>query len=774
LEPSGAEPHSAPRRGREALTARAPTHSALIVGLCATVAGFGVVSSLAHWAIAQVVLPAPLPSQHQDAESVAFIGTFAVLLPLAAIFAPRALDRVAARHGEGIATDLALALGIALCVLLAAGKVAERAFSASGVAMLFAGSVLWLALAAAGLVILLRREIHAGAIQRIAPALPAVLAASVAAVALCFAQFHSITPVPLVAGLVIAAAAGYLVAFRQPTLPRPSRGLLVGADVVALVLIALAVPNLVVFTPEDPSASLQTTIIQFHQDFFLGPANALVGGGTMLVDVVSQYGVGSILFLAGVFKLIPIGNGTLAFTEGVLAAGMFCLAYVTLRLAGAGRILAWATLAVAVVVLVFNLVYPLGALLQHGAFRFGMPMVILAAAAWEARAERGRTALWVIQVATVGIASLWALEAFLYCVGAIVGLVAFRAATAPAGRLRIVARSALQVLAACVVVQVVFAVATLIGAGQLPDWGDYLKTLHEFLSGPVGDLTYDFSAWSAGLAIGAIYAASALAIVLVLLREPELVAANRRALLVLSGMTGYGIALFSYFVNRSAEHIVPYVSLPAVLVVALWLSIVLRDWRFSPLTRGAGVAAAAAAAALLIAAAWSNVGLRFSQSALAIAAPGGKSLSGSLDRLWHPPPLAPGATDAERLLRTYMPGEHESVVLTSADLSVEALMRTGRVNEIPLSDPWEDSLLPDLHTADVEDAVAKLRPGQLMLIDGASREVLKSGAAGPSGIVPAGIASLQALALRRIDERFKLGVVARSPSGVEVVELRPR
>ncbi len=151
-------------------------------------------------------------------------------------------------------------------------------------------------------------------------------------------------------------------------------------------LIALAVPNLSVYSPGGPSGAFETQIIQFHQDFYLGPANSLLGGRTMLVDVFSQYGVGSILFLAGVFKVFPIAYGTLALTEGVLAAGMFCLAYVTLRLAGVGRVLAWAAFAVALVVLVFNLLYPLGGLLQHGAFRFGMPMLILVAAARETRA----------------------------------------------------------------------------------------------------------------------------------------------------------------------------------------------------------------------------------------------------------------------------------------------------------------------------------------------------------------------------------------------------
>ena len=241
----------------------------------------------------------------------------------------------------------------------------------------------------------------------------------------------------------------------------------------------------------------------------------------MLVDVLSQYGVGSIVFLGAVFEVIPIGNGTLALVEAAFSVGVVALAYLTLRLAGVGLGLAWATLTVAVVVLVFNLAYPVGALLQHGALRFGMPMVIVAAAAGEGRAVRRGALLRGVQVATVGVASLWSFEAFVYSVGALGGITLFRAATAPTGRLRIAARVAVDALAACVVVQVVFALATLAAAGQLPDWGDYLTTVRGFLTGPVGDLTYDFAPWSGGLAVGGLYAASALALILVVRREPR-------------------------------------------------------------------------------------------------------------------------------------------------------------------------------------------------------------------------------------------------------------
>ena len=267
-------------------------------------------------------------------------------------------------------------------------------------------------------------------------------------------------------------------------------------------------------------------------------------------------------------------------------------------------------------------------------------MLILASAAGETRASRGRPVLAGIQVAVVGVASLWSFEALLYTLGAIAGLAAFRVATASGGRLKIVIRLALQLLAAVVIVQLAFALATLAASGKLPDWGKYVATLREFLSGGVGDWTYDFSPWSAGLAVGAIYLASALAMVMVLWREPDLTRANRGALLVLSGTTGYGIALFSYLVNRSAEHIVPYISLPAVMVVVLWLSILLRDGRLSRIGRGLAVGSAAAAATLLVAVAWSNAGLRFSQSALAYAPPGGKSFRGAIDELTHGPAIS--------------------------------------------------------------------------------------------------------------------------------------
>src|SRR4029453_10973224 len=104
----------------------------------------------------------------------------------------------------------------------------------------------------------------------------------------------------------------------------------------------------------------------------------LLHGGAMLVDTASQYGVGVIYFLAGWFQLVPIGYGTLGVLGGILFACVYAAGYSVLRMAGVGRLLAATALAVAVVVLIYNLVFPVGALpAQHGPLRFGLPMLVV-------------------------------------------------------------------------------------------------------------------------------------------------------------------------------------------------------------------------------------------------------------------------------------------------------------------------------------------------------------------------------------------------------------
>jgi hypothetical protein len=687
-------------------------------------------------------LPDPLPDHHQDAETLLFVLAFGVVLPAALLVAWRAAAKVGSGPNAASFSSATALLSALLIVVLLAGRLTSEA----GLAV---GGALWLAAAAATLLALASSR----AVRLPDPAILWIgVAALAACVALAFTTLGSISVPILILGLI--ATAGAVVLSERVELPAPARGVGIAADVAVPVLLALAVPNLVIFTAGGGAAgAVDNTIIQFHQNFFLGPANQVLAGDAMLVETLSQYGVGSIYFLAGVFAVVPIGNASLGLVEGGLSVLMFAGVWAAMRAAGVTRLLAAAAMTVAVVALVYGLVYPLGGLLQHGAIRFGMPVGIVLGAVIEARWPARATAGRLLQLATLALASIWALEAFAYTVITLAAVVAVQIwLTAAGGRRAEALRWLVQAAAACVIAHVLLALGTLIAAGELPDWGWYLNTLREFLFGQIGDLTYDFSAWSPGIALGALYLVSAAALVVLLGRRPDVVAHQRPLVIAIAAMTGFGIALFTYIVNRSADHIVAYVALPAVALGALSASSVSERWN---------------------------------ESALAIARPGGTSLSATLDRIFDPAPLRPQTADGEQLLESEMPGEERSAVLTSADTSVEILIRTERGNAVPLGDPWEDSFVPEDHLEPLGAWIDTLEPGARLLIDAPARESFElsrddpdrdplATPAGGVSLVPSGMAVLQEWVLKEIGQRYDLEVVATSPSGVEVVELVPR
>jgi hypothetical protein len=294
----------------------------------------------------------------------------------------------------------------------------------------------------------------------------------------------------------------------------------------------------------------------------------------------------------------------------------------------------------------------------------------------------------------------------------------------------------------------------------------------------LGSLTYDFVRWSPGLAVGAGYMASAAALVLLVLRRPELAREHGLTLLAVAGTTGYGIALLNYFVDRSAPHVLPYVSMPLLLAGALWLALVLRLRTGLPAgaVRGA-VAFACGVAVLLVSVGWSTAGSRLEDSALVHLVPGGASTADALDRLAHFPPVNPDSVAGERALERLLPGESSSILLVDPDIGVETLMRSGRSNRLPIADAREDSFVPKDRTSVLSDAVAGLRPRERVLVDQgmlAALAAVRSGA-DPLAGSPLGepSAPVQRFALEELDERFRLRPAGRA-GGFAVLELEPR
>ena len=718
-----------------------------------------------------------IPGFHhnQDAENFSFAVAFIVLLPLATWLVPRFARRFA---DPARTLPLAAVSSLGLGLVVGFVRVSEELPWGGGIGVAAIAFGLWIA-GVAVLSVLSSRDAGPvfGPLEKNRSLCWALAAVGAALAVLSLVVWSHVDWAVLISGAVVVALVLYLVG--RVRMPVPSRRVGWLIDAVALIVVILAVPDMVIF-PSGPGVASPdpfiTYVVQFHQNLFLGPASQVLDGQVLLVDTVSQYGIGSIYLISAFFELAPIGHGTLGFLDGALSALVVGTGYLILRAAGVRRVLAIPAIAVAVAILAWGPTYPVGGLLQHGAIRYGMPILVIAAATAGGRWPRyAGPARWFC-LAVVGLSSIWALEAFLYTLATWLGLVALGAVLAERDRVRWLVRSLLETLGAMVAFHLLFALATLAASGSLPDWSLYLTYLKDFTTGEIGDLTYDYVPWAPGLGVAAFYLAAVVALVAAIRSRRDLVLEHRTEFIALAGSLSYGIALYSYYVNRSLDHVLPYLLLPMILAVTIALGLIMRKG-----SRGLRLTALGSAMAVSLFAI-SAVGKDLPDSArdslLAYSVPGGKSVKAGFERLWDPPPLTPGADEAERLLETEMPGEDRSAVLTQSDLSVEALARAGRANSLGFTDPKENSWVPGPNRPIISEAIDDLEPGDLMLVDQVALDFLAGlddPAADPEALAASlQLEPLQGEALVMIDERFVLKPVAEGAGGLEVVRLETR
>lgn len=720
--------------------------------------------------------------QRQTVKTDVYLISFLVLVPLALIFVPRLVNAIASGpNGAGLDAFAAVACG-SLAAALIVVRLSGGLPWGSGVKGILVGVLAWSALVAP----LTWRIIRGGrsaALHRLAgrtPLLIGVSAVLVFGVLLCLTSSRSLRPLPLVLGA--AAASGALLAYERLRLPPLGRRGLV-LDVVMIGLLLLAITDVVVFREPSgiPSIYVDPGIVQFQQDWILGPANQLLGGGAVLVnDPVSQYGVGLLYFLEGWFHLAPIGYGTFGFLDGLLTALSYAAGYGVLRLAGVRRSLAVPALVLGVLAFVYNFAFPVGQLPEEGPLRFGLPMVVLVAIVAGLRVPRIARPMRLLALCALGISVVWALEGFAYTTVTYAGLVAAQAwLRAEGDRMRWALRQAGLAVCAWIGAHLIFALSTLAGSGHLPDWGQYLAYVRAFLlGGKAGSITYGFANWSPGLAAYVAAIASLAGIVLLARLRPALARAQPLLLVALAGSTAYSIALLSYTDNRSSTYLFLYVALPLLLTGALWLALVLAPGsRVRLSVRRAALACGLAVSVLLVAGAWPSISSRASWSALDHAYPGG-GLRAALHRLWHPPAIDPRSDAGVLLARRYLPGRRLVILLpTLPDVGTEILMRSHRHNLLPIGDPKQDGLVPSVWLPEMRAAVARFRPGQRMLIDDEALKVvadLRRLHADPLKRPIDGGAAETEWILQQLDRRFAFRPLMRSTDGLIVAELARR
>ena len=134
-----------------------------------------------------------------------------------------------------------------------------------------------------------------------------------------------------------------------------------------------------IVSPEDPTRARSTASSNRSPSSTttssLAPANQVLGGSAMLVDTASQYGVGLDLVRR---RLVQARADRLRQLRACWTAcsprSTSSPRYLRAADGGCSRLLAAAALAVGVIALVLNRIYPVGALVQEGPLRFGLPM----------------------------------------------------------------------------------------------------------------------------------------------------------------------------------------------------------------------------------------------------------------------------------------------------------------------------------------------------------------------------------------------------------------
>lgn len=529
------------------------------------------------------------------------------------------------------------------------------------------------------------------------------------------------------------------------------------ADASAVTAVILGLSDLSVVT--DPAEFAFSG--QGHHDFFVGPVNDVLNGRPLLVDTIPQYGPGMTAFMAGVFSFVPLGYGTFGLVTMAMTAAGYVALYALLRVAGAGPGLAIAGIAgTAALFLYSSFASPVDIPSTVGPRHLpGYAVALTATLAYSAARSASR---WrVAALCALAVAGAWSFEAAAFSLAAWIGAAAVGRCAGHNWYPRALLRDAATGVAAVLAGAAVLSLGVIIWAGAGPSWGDYLSYAGAYNSWAV--FATAAPAWSPLLLVGTIYLLSAVGIAAKSREKPT------HGLVAVGAMTALGAVTASYAVSRSDEFAVLAVATPAAIVCLLWIALVLRESRPAPRT----AIAAAVVPALLIGAGWNGALVHAHDTVPGLAVAGPSAVTDAFRKSWRSPPVIAASVDAQRIISAE---RLSPVVLLSDDLQIEALMRAGRANALPVSHPLSDALLPERLSTRLRSTIAALSPCTLIVTESAP----EPGPAEPGSRFRLAVLArklvirrLNEPALRHLAKRFRFVQIRRRRSNLITARLQP-
>jgi hypothetical protein len=429
-----------------------------------------------------------------------------------------------------------------------------------------------------------------------------------------------------------------------------------------------------------------------NQNYFLGPTTDVLHGHPMLVGTFSQYGFGLFDGLGAFFSVSPIGYGSLTLLLSTLTALLFAAVYVVLRLSTSSQIVSIAGLVVAVVLNIFGQSYYYTYFPSTGVLRFGLVWLVILLSVGAARSTRRARMLDALVLVVVGVSAAWSGESGVYCLGTACAIACIDAVTLEprhGARYRAAIHGVGRCLAASVCGVLLFTGLTRAATGEWPQWGAYADFIRLYTTGGLGELP--IGAWSPGLALGAFYAASAVALLAVAGLRPALVRERRATFRAIAGLTAMGGLVFTYFLGRAAPNNLFHIAPPAVALLFVWAGIAdiaLANRRTAAIAIGATMFMGA----LVVAGERDNVARKYPHTALAALLGSAPSLTTQVRSLWHNPVVDPEAAHVARFVSSLGPSRAPLIVVLSPEVESEALLRLDRGNAVGTSNPCQESL----------------------------------------------------------------------------------
>ena len=530
---------------------------------------------------------------------------------------------------------------------------------------------------------------------------------------------------------------------------------------------------LLLLTCFDPLLSIAVE----HQNFYLGPINAILRGRTVLVDVFSQYGVLLLYFLALPFRihLLPLSYQGLSVLIAALYWGQYVLLYALARMLTGKQGLAILVSAFLLLVNLFATIDSAQAYPSIGPARFGLSYLFLAVFYLRGRYPRLRSIGLITEALIIGCASIWSFETFTYVIAPVIGLYFYEVLLAKHNTGHVWPTLWQRLLGFGLGVlsfHLGLALFSWLRSGSWPNWSLYFSFIQAYSLDEFG--TLPIAAWSPWLLIAGVYFASLMYFIfqIIFLKRLEISLESRLAL----GMVLTGIVQMTYFIGRSHPNNLLHISVPAILLVSYWISRIGEPrgiYRINFRSTALFAVYTIAAAVVLVNSPravekYPNTGFSFIQKVVVDAVNGDKPIADALQEehqlLWEKKASNKQVATALRLIGKYTPAGSPVILVIRPDDTTQALILSNRFHVFPIGHPVQDAVSPKLGDQIVSYPYT---PGMkdLLVLASNPAEML---------IFPEHLYQIQLKVVKELCRRFDLREINRTDQGVSLFRLMPK